>query len=178
MTQYNLINSGTIESTIISGTGNKILTTDELKSLYDNNTTSSGVSLLVSDILYLDVDIGYRVKIDDIKLFIYVDGDRQDALTKVNFYYKNNSNDDFVMCSKAYNDDTFYPTNFPDLFAPRYTRIVIDSLEGFVYEFQILNDDIQVSFGENGNESVLFLDQVIDGYDTFKNQEGFSFGWC
>lgn len=165
MTQYNLIHTGSIQSNTTSGTGNKELSNDELMALYDGNTTSSGVSLLGSDVLYLDIDLGYRIKVDDVKLYIDVPGDRATALTNVDFYYKNNETDSYIVCSKDYDSAAFYTVGTPSLFAPIYLRVVVDSQEADIYELAILNDDTQVSFGETGGETLVILNQTLDGYD-------------
>ena len=112
MTQYNLIKSSFIKSLTVSGTGNRELTVLERRSLYDDNTTSSGISLLGTDLLYLDIDLLNRVSIDELKLYIDVPGDRTAALIKVNFYYKN-------LESENYNIDTdffeeFFKNRHPD----------------------------------------------------------------
>lgn len=165
MAQYNLIHTGSIQSNTISGTGNKTLTNDELMTLYDGNTTSSGISLISTDVLYLDIDMGYRVRIDDIKLYINVLGDRASALTNVDFYYKNSESDSYTICSKDYDSTTFYIVGTPSLFAPRYLRIVVDSQESDIYELAVLNDDTQVSFGQEGDETLIILNQTLTGYD-------------
>ena len=166
MAKYNLINTGIIISNTVSGTGNVSLTTSELRSLYDDNTTSSGVGLTTSDVLYLDIDIGYRIKIDDFKLFIDVSGDRATALTNVDFYYKNNSSDVYTLCAKSFDSTTFYPTGLPTLFAPRIIRVVVDTIECSIRELIVMNDDTQVSFGEDGTASLVYLRQEVDGYDS------------
>lgn len=165
MAQYNLIHTGSIQSNTTSGTGTVSLSNEELMALYDENTTSSGISLGLSDVLYLDIDMGYRIRIDDIKLYIDVPGDRSIALTNVDFYYKNTESDSYTICTKDYDSTTFYITGTPDLFAPRYLRIIVDNQVADIYELEILNDDTQVSFGEDGNESLVILNQTLDDYD-------------
>lgn len=165
MAQYNLINTGFIISNTISGTGNVTLTDEELLSLHDGNTTSSGVNVTTSGILYLDVDIGYRVRMDEVNLYIDVPGDRATALNNVDFYYKNLPEDSFTLCSKDYDSTKFFPTNLPDLFAPQIVRVAITLQECTVNEFVLLNDDAQVSFGEDGNETLVILNQTLNGYD-------------
>jgi len=166
MAQYNLIDIGTIGSSTVSGTGNKALSVDELRLLYDNNTTTSGIVLGPSDVLYLDIDIGYRIKMDDIKLFISVSGDREVALTNVDFYYKNDELDSFTLCAKEQDSTTFYPIDTPDLFAPRYFRVVINNIQADIYELQLMNDDTQVSFGTSGNDTLVLVDQLNGGYTS------------
>ena len=75
MSSYNLIRNSIFTSPTDSGTGNKSLTYNELKSLYDVNTTSSGVSLTSSDVLYLDIDLGDRIKLDSVVIWAYLSND-------------------------------------------------------------------------------------------------------
>ena len=164
MAQYNLINTGMMVSSTTSGTGNKSLTGEEIAALYDGNTTSSGISLLGTDILYLDIDLGFRARLDDVKLVIDVPGDRATALTSVYFYYKTTAESVFILGSKDQDATTFYMDGMQTLFAPRYIRIIVDSIECDIHEVQLLNDEAQVSFGEDGNTTLLSLVQE-EGYD-------------
>jgi len=163
MSQYNLITAGSLNSSTTLGTGNKLLTSQELLSLYNGNTTSSGITIVESDLLYLDFDMGYRVVMDNVKLFIDVPGDRDLALINVDFYYKNNESDVFVLCSKGQDSTMFYQITPTGVFAPRYVRVIIDSLQATIYELKITNDDTQVTFGPTGNETLVFLSHLTGG---------------
>jgi len=162
MSNYNLIHSGLIET---NTSGTKQLNTEELTLLYDGNTVTSGVTLIDTDILYIDIDLYNRVNVEDFKLYINVP-DRQASLVSVNFYYKNNIIDDYTLCSKEQDIDAFYPINLPELFAPRFCRIVIDSLECTILEISLTNDDDQVAFGEDGNQSLVTVDHTYGNYTT------------
>ena len=174
MTQYNLTKSSFVESPTVSGTGDRELTVLERRSLYDDNTTSSGISLLGTDLLYLDIDLLNRVSIDELKLYIDVPGDRNAALIKVNFYYKNIESEDYTLCSKAQNSDTFYAINLPELFSPQFIRIIIDTLVSDIYELIITNDDGQVAFGSDGNATLVEVSHGTADYtilEIFNNSE-------
>ena len=166
MAQYNLITNSSITSNTTSGVGNKLLSVDEIMSLYDNNTTSSGVTLSGTDVLCLDIDIGFRVRLDNIKLYMNTVEDRASSLNNINFYYKNLITDPYTVCDKDYDSTTFFITNLPTLFAPRYVRVIIDGVSGILNEVILLNDDTQVSFGEQGGESLILLNQSTDDYDS------------
>ena len=165
MAQFNLISAGTIRSNTTSGTGNRTLSNEEIFALCDGNITSSGATVSGTDSLYIDVDLGFRVQIDNINLFMDVPGDRASALTNVDFYYKNLETDSYTICAKNYDIDKFYASGFPTLFAPQYIRIVIDNQAASIYEIEALNDDTQVSFGESGNETLLILNHITGGYN-------------
>ena len=140
MAQYNLLINGFIQSSTYSGTGNLELTSSQINSLYDNDMLSSVINLSTSNILYLDIDLFNRVRISDISLYIDTTIDRDTALDKVDFYYKNDPLDSYVsIMSKAQDSDRFYLTNLPELFSPRYIRIAVSDLECSLYELKILN---------------------------------------
>lgn len=165
MAQFNLINTGTMQSNTTSGTGNKELLNSEIRALYDGNTTSSGITLNETDVLYLDIDLGFRVRIDGVNLFMDTSNDRADALVNVDFYYKDLETDTFISMPKDYNLDKFFSTDLPDLCTPQYIRIVISNLAASVYEVEVLNNDTTVSFGPEGNQSLVILKQTLDGHD-------------
>lgn len=162
MPNYNLIHSGLI-STNASGT--KSLSTDELTFLYNGNTTTSGIVLLNTDVLYIDIDLYNRVNTEDFKLYIDV-VDRVASLVNVDFYYKNLVGDEYILCSKAQDEEAFYPVSLPGLFAPRFCRVVIDSLDCTIFEIELTNDDDQVAFGEDGNQSLVTVDHTYGNYTT------------
>ena len=174
MPKYNLITGGFIQSSTTSGIGNKILSSDQLRALYDADFITNAVTLLSSDILCLEIDLINRVKISDIELYIDVVGDRNVALTKVDFYYKNDEIDLYTLCVKAQDADKFYVVDSPELFAPRFFRIILSNLECTLFELKLSNDDTEVSFGTDGSDTIATIDNGLFGYDTidiFNNSE-------
>ena len=170
MPNYNLIHSGLIET---NTSGTKQLSTEELAFLYNGNTTTSGIDLLDTDVLYIDIDLYNRVNTEDFKLYIDV-VDRVTSLINVEFYYKNLVEDEYILCSKEQDSEAFYPVSLPELFAPRFCRIIIDSLECTIFEVELTNDDSQAVFGEDGNQSMVTVDQTYGNYTTlpiFNNAE-------
>jgi len=162
MSNYNLIKSGLINT---NNLGTKYLNSTQLSFLYDGNTTTSGIDLIVTDTLYLDIDLYNRIDVKEFKLYIDVP-DRPAALTKVNFYYKNLVEENYILCSKGQDEFTFYPVGLPELFAPRFCRITIDLLECTIFEVVLLNSSDQVAFGADGNESSIVMDYTYDNYTT------------
>lgn len=174
MAQYNLMISGFVQSSTYSGTGNTTLTITQLNSLYDNDLDNSIISLNITDTLFLDIDLFNRVRISNIHLFIDVAGDRDLALTKVDFYYKNNIEDVYTLCNKAQDIDKFYVTDLPELFSPRFIRIVISDLSCSLFELKILSSDVEVSFGPEGSLNTTTVTNGLSGYDSveiFNNSE-------
>jgi hypothetical protein len=163
MANYNLINSGLIETNVL---GNKQLSTEELAYLYNGNTTTSGITILDTDILYIDIDLFNRINVEDFKLYINVVGDRTASLVNVDFYYKNLIDDNYTLCSKEHDLETFYPINLPELFAPRFFRIVISSLECSIFEIELTNEDDNIAFGDDGNQSFVTVDHTYGNYTT------------
>lgn len=159
MATYNMIKNSFLTSTVVSGTGNLFLTSEELNSLINNNITSSMISLEDTDVLFLDVDLGYRLKIDTI--FLYTSD--LTKLANVNFYFKNNSEEVYTICSKD-TSSTAYLGILPSPKAPRYIRCTVSGIAMDLYEFQILNNDNIVGFGEDGNSTETLLNDAPQGF--------------
>jgi hypothetical protein len=142
--QYNIVRNCYFTSTTLSGVWNKYLSWIELESLIDGNLTSSGVSLVGSDVLCLETDLSQRIKIDGIRL--YISGA---ATNDIKFYYKDAVEDSYILLTTQSGSEYFY-TSIPSPSAPRYVRTTISGVVGEVYEFLIYNDDYVVAFGKDG----------------------------
>ena len=162
MSQYNLIQNGFIAALTVSGTGNVALTTEELASIIDSNTTSSGVVLTTLETLFLEIDLTTRTTVDSIHIFMDVVGDRTTALSKISFWYADKEGDTFVETQKAVDMNSFFTINTPTLFAPQFVRIVIDGVEGSLYEVTVNNNDYEVAFGEDGSMTETVLSEYND----------------
>lgn len=161
MATYNLINNSIFRSTTSSGTGNKDLSQLELSYLIDGVTTSSGVLLGSTDVLYLDVDFHQRINVNGI--FLYADD--LTKLSNINFYYKNHAEDDFYGCTKDVS--TTYTAIIPSPSSPRYVRCTVSGVDINLFEFTIFNDDTKVKFGDDGTADTTWLtDTPIGEYGT------------
>jgi len=154
--KYNLIRNGSLEALTSSGTGNKNLSWQQLELLVDGNTSSSGIVLSVSDILFLETDLSNRIKVDGIRL--YVSGA---TTNQINFYYKNATGDGYT--SLVTSSGTYYSTTIPSPSAPRCILATISGVTGEMYEYQVFNDDYIVAFGEDGSEYAKYLDNTPIG---------------
>ena len=155
--KYNLVRNGSLQALTVSGTGNKPLSWVELESLMDGNTTSSGVTLVNSDILYLEVDLSNRIKVDGIRLY----ASDITKLSNIDFYYKNSVGESYTACSKSV--DTYYSATIPDPSAPLYIKATVSGIDIDLYEFQIFNDDIIVAFGDDGSLYAKYLESTPIG---------------
>ena len=155
--KYNLVRNGSLQALTISGTGNKSLSWVELESLMDSNTTSSGVTLTGSDILFLEANLSNRIKIDGIRL--YIDGA---ATSDIKFYYKNSVTESYTTLTTQSGSEYFY-TTIPDPSAPMCIRTSISGVTGELYEFQIFNDDYIVAFGTDGSLYAKYLENTPIG---------------
>ena len=155
--KYNLIINGSLEALTTSGTGNTSLTWLQLESLMDGNTTSSGVTLTTSGILYLEADLSNRIKVDGIRLY----ASDLTKLSNIDFYYKNKTSDSYTACSK--NVGSYYYATIPDPSAPRYVMVTVSGIDVELYEFQIFNDDYIVAFGEDGSLYAKYLENTPIG---------------
>lgn len=160
MSSYNLIKNGVMTAVTLSGTGNKSLTGSELYKLVDGNTTSSGIPLISSDVLYLDVDLGYRIKVNSLQLYA-------NDLTKqanITFSYKNYESDLYTVCAESVSPVSYVAT-VPDPSAPRYLRCTVSGIDIDLYEFKVLNDDFIIEFGADGSELDVWLDDTPIGIE-------------
>ncbi len=156
MATYNIIKNGFFTSNTSSGTGNVDLTITDLNSLVDNVTTS-GISLVQSDTLYLDVNLHTRIKVGGI--FIY-----SDDLTKVaniDFLYKNYIDDEYTLCTKTVT--AAYNGHIPEPSAPQYVRCIISGVDIEINEFSIVNNDHIIGFGEDGLDNETWIDNTPIG---------------
>jgi hypothetical protein len=160
--KYNLIRNGNLYSITSIGTGNKELTWTDLIKLQNNNTTSSGVSMSASDIMYLEADLGERIKVDGIYLYMDVTAVSGTVLGNLDFYYKNSSGDGYSSAGKG-SGATYYYATIPGYSAPRIVLTTLSGVVGEIYEFQIYNDDYLVSFGDDGTQTTEYLEDTPVG---------------
>lgn len=158
MAKYNMIVNSSFTYNTSSGTGNRTLTTAELFSLINNELYTSTVSLSSSDVLYLDVDLGYRLKIDSILLY----ADDLTKLSNVNFYFKNLESDSYSIGSKNVSAASYIGT-VPNPSAPRFIRCTISGINVSLYEFQILNNDNIIAFGSDGSITDTVVEDTPEG---------------
>lgn len=163
MSKYNLIRNSVFTEVTDAGTGNRELSYDELLCLYDNNTTTSGVVLESTDVLFIDIDLCDRIRIDSLIVYINTVGDRATALNSFHIQYKNSAEDTYMELDKSYDTTTFYANNLPTLFAPRYLRLIFNSIQAEVYEISVLNEDYCVAFGEDGS----MIDKFVDSSSEY-----------
>jgi hypothetical protein len=146
---YNLgINSFVAANT---SSGNVSLTTDQLRTILKPDMTSS-VYLSGNNILYLDIDLGMRIKIDEIQYYFTSTSSMGSVASGIKFYYRNDDPDSYSLLSTQI--DSYYYATISGLSAPRYLRIIHTisgtSISGTLNKIQIFNDDTIVNFGEVG----------------------------
>ena len=174
MSKYNMIKGGSLLANTASGTGTKSLTSIELSYLIDDNLSTGGVTISNSDILYLDIDLGYRLRIDTILLY----ADDLLSLSNINFYYKNDEADSYTICSKSSSVMSYIGT-VPSPSAPRYIRCTVSGVALQIYEIQVLNDDNIIAFGSDGSLTDTSLDDApageygeVQAIEVFNNTSG------
>ncbi len=151
MAQYNLIKDYFFRSLTSGGTGTVELTNEELFSLYDGNTTSSGVVLSTTDVLYLQADTNRDIRLDRVHINLDTTLGPDDVLNHIDFYYKNYDSEVYVLAGKSFDADSFYLVNSETVFAPSSLRIVISNINATLNEVVIYNDDVSVAFGLDGS---------------------------
>lgn len=162
MAQYNLINEGIITTaTGISGS-NLSLSQSQLEVLY-NGSTVSGIQITDSDILCMDIDLMNRVLVESLGIYILLDQAPSYYLDDVDFYYKNEIEDDYVSIIPLTDADSFYINYSDDSFSPRYIRLIITNVSATVFEVYVNNSDYKVAFGDDGTVSSM----SINDYDNY-----------
>lgn len=158
MAKYNLVRNGYFDSLTTSGTGNVDLNWSQLETLMDGNLTSSGVTLTSSGVLYLEVDLSQRIKVDGIRLY----ADDLSKISNIKFYSKNAESDSYTTLITQ-SGTSYYYTTITSPSAPRFVRATISGVGIDLYEFQIFNDDYIVAFGADGSQYSEYLDNTPVG---------------
>jgi len=163
MAQYNVATRAVLSSITTSGTGNKVLTSLELRALVDGITVSGGASLSSPDVLYLNIDLGNRIYIDS--FFVYVDSaaSRETVASNLGFYYRNSESDSFVQVDTSDNSLYYFASSLPDIFAPIQCRITLSGVDCTLRELVIYNNDYSVAFGEDGALTEYTIDDAPTG---------------
>lgn len=158
MAQYNLNRNGAFTTVTGTGYGNKQLSWAELEKLIDGNTSSSGISLSGSDVLYMETDLSNRIKIDGVNIYT----SNPSISGAVYFYYKNTSEASYNLLNTNVNGST-YSTTIPTPSAPRFIAAVISGVVCDVYEYEIFNDDYIVAFGTDGQMYAKYIENAEVG---------------
>lgn len=176
MTQYNLLKDFYIEALTTSGTGTLSLTQNELMCLYDNTTATTAINITASDSVYLEISMYKRIRLDEVRVYMDVPGDRDVALANINFYYKNNESDTYQLVGKNVDVTKFFTLPIDGLFAPKKLLITVSGIEASIYEIAALNYDYNISFGEVGDmvEKQLDVDESYTTIPVYNNSAGVS----
>jgi hypothetical protein len=143
--KYNIIANSIMTSSGIS------LSFDQLRSLHNGDVNSTSIPINTSEVLVVDSDYGYRTRINNFDCYI----SNQVGQANVLFSYKDEYQDQFVTLSGVYNGVYYQAVDLPDVFAPKVVRVHISDASGYVSEIVTNNEDYSVSFGEDGNQTVV-----------------------
>jgi len=124
----------------------------------DGNLTSSGVTLTSPSVLYLEVDLSQRIKVDGIRLY----ADDLSKISNIKFYSKNAEGDSYTPLITA-TGTSYYYTTITSPSAPQFVRATISGVAIELYEFQVFNDDYIVAFGADGSQYSEYLDNTPVG---------------
>lgn len=171
MTQYNLLKDCYVEALTVSGTGSLSLTQTDILKLYDTITDSSGITILNSDILCLDISLYKRIRLDAVCVYMDVSGDKSAALPNIDFYYRDNESDEYQLAGKLVNDDMFCIDPNLVIFAPKNIRVTVSGIDASLYEIKLLNYDYNIAFGEDGSltEKQLYVEDEYSTISIYNN---------
>lgn len=144
---YNLLN----KANITTSSGNKSLTASEIEKLHNYNTISSGITLVNSNILSLEVDLGNRHPVDSITI-------HSTATTSsgITVHYKEAVSDSYTLLTLVSGSAVTISTPFN----PRYIMTTFSGLDIDLHEIAVLSNLYDVSFGTEGKQSVLDMGET------------------
>lgn len=171
---YNLLESSSVYTN--TSIGNISLNYCDIINLYDE---SDNITLLPGDILCIDCDLGDRIYIDNIVYSFSSDTPQDTVLSGINFYYKNQVYDDYVLLDTTYSGSVYMAT-ISGALSPRYLRLKHStaSCSGTVNYYKVFNDDSLVDFGSDGmleEDSVatsLSSEAFVKTIDIYNNSYG------
>ena len=163
MAQYNVATRAVLSSITTSGTGNKVLTSAELRALVDNVTISGGAALSSSNVLYLDIDLGNRIYLDSFIVYIDSAASRETIEANLGLYYKNNATDFFTKVGTSDNSLYYFASSLPTTFAPLSCRITMSGVDCTIREIVLYNNDYSVAFGSDGSLTEYTIDDAPTG---------------
>jgi len=151
MAKYNIVANSKLSTLSGVGYGNVTLNYNQLSSLYDNNLEADNVNLIASDNLYLEIDFGYRIRLDSFNAYLL--STTSGILDNIDFYYKNNSTDTYTKLYKDYNGEFYYADQLPSSFAPTNLLLTVSGVGADLAEVIANNEEYSVSFGEDGTQT-------------------------
>lgn len=136
--------------------GNVSLDYLQITSLLDLGKESiTGMS--EDDILCLDVDLGDRTKIDEIRYYFSSASVSGTVASGIVFQYKNESYESLINSPTFIGDGYYYTTvsgsSSPSFIRLNHTIASGTSISGSVHGYTILNDDTIINFGPDGNKT-------------------------
>jgi len=152
--QYNLTKDSFIETNL--NVGNVYLHANKLLPIIQS--TSAGYPTLSgSNMLCLDCDLGYRIKIGEIRYYFNSITDSGVVSSGINFYCKNESFESYDLLNTYIDNSYYYSTLSSGVVSTRYIRLLHTvsgtGISGTVNGFEITNNDSIVDFGATGNET-------------------------
>lgn len=152
--QYNII-----RNSYFTVSGTTTLSYADLWKLQDEDTTISGVT--ISGVTSLLVDLSQRIKVDGIHLYA---SDLSQA-ANIYFYYKNYAADEYTQLT-TYSGASYYYTTIASPSAPQFIKATTSGITITLYEFEVLNDDYTVAYGEDGSLSTAYLSNTLIGSES------------
>jgi len=136
--------------------GNVPLDYLQLTSLLDLGTEPVAV-MSENDILCLDVDLGERTKIDEIRYYFSSVSTSGTVASGIAFQYRNEFYESMMSSPTLIGDGYYYTTisgsSSPSFIRLNHTIASGTSISGSVYGYTILNDDTIINFGPDGNKT-------------------------
>jgi len=163
---YNLVRNSQLSYDFFNSS--RVFSTTEI-SYIDDNDMSFEKSIQVSgtESLWFLSDFNKRIKIDEVRLYLYSSTASGTVLDGINFYYKDYTEDSYTLITDKYiGNDNFYYGKVPYPSAPIEVKTTISGITCNISEYFISNDDYAVGFGEDGNLNKKYITRSDDANRT------------
>jgi hypothetical protein len=139
----------------VSGTVS--LTRAQLQGLVDEDYTTDVVTLSGTDILVLDVDLGNRIAVLDLRYYFDSATASGTVASGIQWYYKNYDSDPWYSLTTVAGGGYYTTTTVSGTFFPQYVRMVQTisgtGIIGSAREYEVNNDDTIVDYGSDGSQT-------------------------
>lgn len=144
----------TVDSTV---SGTVALTRAQLQGLVDEDYTTDVVTLSGTDILVLDVDLGNRVAVLDLRYYFDSATASGTVASGIQWLYKNYESDSWYSLTTTVGGGYYTTTTISGTLYPQYVRMVQTisgtGIIGSAREYEVNNDDTIVDYGSDGSQT-------------------------
>ena len=154
----------TVDSTV---SGTVALTRAQLQGLVNEDYTTDVVTLSGTDILVLDVDLGNRVAVEDLRYYFDSATASGTVASSIKWYYKNYESNPWVALTTTTAGGYYTTTTISGTFFPQYVRMVHTisgtGIVGTAREYEVNSNEDIVDYGTDGALETKYLSECPIG---------------